>query len=138
MLRIGRRRKPLTITPPNWLAGRRGRARVLVENPDGAELWAHREALQEAGYEVATCFGPSTDGHASCPLVSSGRCGAVEEADVVISTASLGAVVAAISARHTGGLIVEGADGALPMNQARLLDAVEETLADVREFGQAH
>ena len=33
--------------------------RVLVENPDGAELWAHAEILRDAGYEVATCAGPA-------------------------------------------------------------------------------
>lgn len=132
MLGIGRARKLLAITPPTWPA-RRGRARILVENPDGAELWAHTEALQEAGYDVASCSGPSTDGHAVCPLVANGRCGAVEDADVVISTTTLGAVVAAISSRHPQGLIVEGGDADLPMNQARLFDAVETALLDIRD-----
>jgi hypothetical protein len=84
MLGIGHR-KPRTIEPPIWPA-RRGRARVLVENPDGAEVWAHTEALREAGYDVASCFGPSARARVVCPLVSDGRCAAVADADVVIST----------------------------------------------------
>src|SRR4051794_13145754 len=107
MLRIGWRRKPRTIEPPIWRASR-GRARVLVENPDGADVWAHTEALQAAGYDVASCFGPSTHADVVCPLVSEGRCAAVEEADAVISTTSLGGegeVIAALSRRHPEGLI---------------------------------
>lgn len=132
MLGIRHSRKPRTIAPPIW-EPRRGCARVLVENPDGAEVWAHTEALQEAGYDVATCFGPSVRGRVVCPLVSEGNCTAVEEADVVITTTSLDddrAVIAALCYRHPKGLIVEGADAdEPPVDQARLLAAVEDALA---------
>jgi AmiR/NasT family two-component response regulator len=68
---------------------REGRARVLVENPDGAQLWAYAETLREAGYDVATCAGEDVDGAHRCPLVEAGHCGLVEGADVVVSTCSM-------------------------------------------------
>ena len=48
---------------------REGRKRVLVENPDGAQLWAYAEMLREAGYDVATCAGEHPDGGDRCPLI---------------------------------------------------------------------
>jgi len=68
---------------------REGRKRVLVENPDGAQLWAYAEVLREAGYDVATCAGEHPDGGDRCPLIETGRCGLVEGADVVFSTCSI-------------------------------------------------
>ena len=68
---------------------REGRRRVLVENPDGAQLWAYAEMLREAGYDVATCAGEHPDGGDRCPLIETGRCGLVEGADVVFSTCSI-------------------------------------------------
>ena len=68
---------------------REGRRRVLVENPDGAQLWAYAEMLREAGYDVATCAGEHPDGGNRCPLIETGRCGLVEGADVVFSTCSI-------------------------------------------------
>lgn len=132
MLRIRRSRKPLNIEPPIWPA-RGGRGRVLVENPDGAELWAPAEALREAGYDVARCFGPSAQARVVCPLVTEGHCAAVEDADVVISTTSIhddGALVTTLYERHPRGLIVERGDG-LSIEQKRLLAAVEAAMAEV-------
>lgn len=68
---------------------RRGRDRVLVENPDAAQLWAYAETLREAGYAVATCSGEHPEGKDRCPLLEHGRCGLVEGADVVVSTCSM-------------------------------------------------
>lgn len=68
---------------------RRGRDRVLVENPDRAQLWAYAEVLREAGYDVATCTGEHPDSHDRCPLLEEGRCELVAGADVVVSTCSL-------------------------------------------------
>lgn len=68
---------------------RRGRPRALVENPDGAELWAYAETLREAGYDVATCTGEHPDGSDRCPLLETGHCALVEGADVVVSTCSI-------------------------------------------------
>lgn len=82
------RRKQHTIETGDWSA-RRGRERVLVENPDGAQLWAYAEVLREAGYDVATCTGEHPDGADRCPLIETGRCGLVEGADVVVSTCSV-------------------------------------------------
>jgi hypothetical protein len=82
------RGKPHTIETGDW-STRRGRKRVLVENPDGAQLWAYAEVLREAGYDVATCTGEHPDGKDRCPLIETGRCGLVEGADVVVSTCSI-------------------------------------------------
>jgi hypothetical protein len=68
---------------------RRGRDRVLVENPDHAQLWAYAEVLRDAGYDVATCAGEHPDGHDRCPLLEQERCGLVSGADVVVSTCSM-------------------------------------------------
>jgi hypothetical protein len=73
-------------------APRTDRPRVLVENPDRAELMAHADILREAGYDVAVCSGPSEgkDRKAcGCPLLEGEGCTLVAGADVVVSTASL-------------------------------------------------
>jgi hypothetical protein len=82
------RRIPRLIEPGDW-PERRGRPRVLVENPDRGELWAYADILEEAGYEVAMCTGEHPDGGARCPLLETGRCDLVEGADVVVSTCAL-------------------------------------------------
>jgi hypothetical protein len=82
------RRKKHVIEVGEW-ESRAGRERVLVENPDGAQLWAYAETLREAGYDVATCTGEHPDGEGRCPLIETGRCGLVEGADVVVSTCSM-------------------------------------------------
>jgi hypothetical protein len=85
---MSKRRQPHVIEAGDWEA-RQGRPRVLVENPDGAQLWAYAEALREAGYDVATCAGEHPDGEDRCPLIETGHCGLVEGADVVVSTCSI-------------------------------------------------
>ena len=100
------------------------RQRVLIENPDRAELWAQARILQEAGYEVATCGGPweplggphhltgRADGgrRTRCPLLELGHCPLAEGADLTISSTSLtdGAeIIAAHRSRRSAALIVE-------------------------------
>lgn len=72
---------------------------MLVENPDSVDLWERAEILRHAGYQVATCTGPTTkDGTRTgandqvlrCPLVDGAGCSLVEEADVVVTTCALG------------------------------------------------
>jgi hypothetical protein len=84
-----RRREPQTIEAGTW-GERRGRPRVLVENPDAAQLWAYAETLREDGYDVATCPGEHPDGSDRCPLIETGRCTLVEGADVVVTTCAIG------------------------------------------------
>jgi hypothetical protein len=64
---------------------------VLIENPDRAVLWGYGESLRAAGYEVATCSGPSGDGRSRvrCPLLEGDPCPLVSRADVVLSTCEL-------------------------------------------------
>lgn len=128
---VARLRKHRTIQPPSW-PSKPGRARILIENPDGAQLWAHAGVLQEAGYETATCFGPSPEERIACPLISNGSCPLIETADVVISTTRLadgGEVLAALHRCCSERLIVEDADPrALPMEEKRLLAAVATAL----------
>lgn len=114
-------------------AGSSGKPRVLIENPDRAELWAHEEILREAGYEVASCVGPTAAGvrgaeHTTCPLLSEGHCHLVSSADVVVSTTSLGdshAILAKLSARLAPRLVVEGTTGELDRAGGATGEAVE-------------
>ena len=57
---FGRKKLPRSIHPGEW-PEQTGKPRVLIENPDGADLWAHAEVLREAGYDVATCAGPTAE-----------------------------------------------------------------------------
>jgi hypothetical protein len=85
---MAKKRKPHVIEAGEWHE-RRGRDRVLVENPDAAELWAYAETLRDAGYDVATCSGEHPEGEDRCPLIETGRCELVAGADVVVSTCSM-------------------------------------------------
>lgn len=60
------------------------RPRVLLETTDGAINWAAARALHRHGYAVATCRGPNALGRRGCPLVHTGRCELMEQADVVV------------------------------------------------------
>jgi hypothetical protein len=111
---------------------------VLIENPDEAELGAHEEILLAAGYDVATCTGPSAHSpggagfqHRSftlegmeptkservpCPLTLGQRCPLVDGADVVVSSTTLvdsRDILAVHGAEGGSGLVVEGASHAL-------------------------
>src|SRR5947209_7793734 len=87
-LRLARRQRGSSpcVEPHEW-PERRGGTRVLVENPHEDYRYEHAQVLRAAGYEVATCSGP-TDSH-GCPLVENGRCSLVDGADVVVSTTQL-------------------------------------------------
>ncbi len=105
---FGRSRRERLIDPGEWpeASGRR----VLIENGDGAELWAQADVLRQAGYRVATCRGPTgddgwptgADGEVlRCPLLETGCCPLVEGADVVVSGCGVGrseALLAALTA----------------------------------------
>src|SRR3974390_302799 len=115
---FGRSRRPRLIEPDSWPQPM-GRPRVLGEHPDSAELWARAEILREAGYQVATCTGPTTQDGAStgvhdevlrCPLVEGAGCSLVEGADVVVTTCSLGQsrdVVAALASTDSPRVLLE-------------------------------
>jgi hypothetical protein len=144
-------RKPKLLEPDGWSATQR-RGRVLVENPDAADRSAHAQILGEAGYEVATCAGPSADDErpSRCPLVEAGSCRLVEGANVVVSTAALGeshAVLAAVRARDPEQPVIfevpEPAAGAyadvtegttllyFPVTDGMLREAVDAALAPI-------
>ena len=110
------------IHPEDWPA-ETGKPRVLIENPDGADLWAHADVLREAGYDVAMCGGPTpeTEDHERtvCPLVGGGRCPLVEGADVVVSTTRMTdgrEILGALSARSSPALVVEGTSSDLKLD----------------------
>jgi len=126
------------IDPGEWPA-RSGRARVLIEHPDRAALWAEEQIMRDAGYDVAVCSGPIepferersfsvrlrtfSDGEApsgekpeACPLLVNGRCSLVEEADVVVSTTDLPqsrGILAALGRRRAPALVVESSKSVL-------------------------
>jgi len=77
-------RPPIEPPPDPWPDTRRG-ARVLVEHPDPVWRWAARQRLESAGYEVATCGGPSVLPRGRCPLIAGEPCRALEGAEVVIN-----------------------------------------------------
>lgn len=126
-----REKQPPLLEHGGW-PERSGRGRVLIEDPDPASLWAQAEILEEAGYQVATCAGPTAEGehvpwfrrrpdwddpHAyeqplatRCPLIALGSCPLVDGADVVVSSTRLGESreILTVLARGTSTLIVEG------------------------------
>jgi hypothetical protein len=134
--------KEACIEPDEW-PSRTGRARVLIEHPDPATLWAEAEAMRDAGYDVAVCTGPTkTFERASvrqtCPLLVDGHCSLVEQADVVVSTTDLGesqSLLAALSERRTPALVVESSKfvldrGGHEIGEATVIDVpvTEKTL----------
>jgi hypothetical protein len=141
--------------PEEW-SGPTGKPKVLIENPDGADLWAHAEILREAGYEVAVCGGPRQleervtwlrrrpgpladpgelevhEAETRCPLVAHGHCPLVEDADVVVSTTSLAdgrEILATISSRGSPPLVVEGTRAALERDR----DVIEGAAVVIEE-----
>jgi hypothetical protein len=127
-----RRGNSATIHPEAWPEPS-GKPRVLIENPDGADLWAHAEILRDAGYDVAMCAGPSDAVPAEhqertvCPLIAEGQCPLVEGADVVVSTTYLTdgrEILATLSARGSPALVVEGTGDDLERNSDVIGDAV--------------
>lgn len=64
--------------PSHW--SENGRPRVLVES---SEAWVWATQLDEAGWDVAMCYGPASDER--CPLLASGACGAAEQADAILT-----------------------------------------------------
>ena len=134
---------------------RRGRERVLVENPDHAQLWAYAEILHEAGYDVATCAGEHPEGHDRCPLIESGRCGLVQGADVVVSTCSMqrgDTLLAVLGEQGSTPIVFEApqpdferyehlAESATlipaPVTKRALLDAVAEARSRSEHSGEA-
>lgn len=58
--------------------------KLLIEDPDA---WAYADHFERAGFRVAVCDGPRPVGASCsrCPLVVTGRCAAVESADVILS-----------------------------------------------------
>jgi hypothetical protein len=135
---FGRKSSPRSLHAGEW-PERGGKPRVLIENPDGADLWAHADVLREAGYEVATCVGPTAETkyvpwlrrrplywaesqpterkeRTLCPLVAEGHCPLAEGADVVVSTTQLTdsrEILATLSARSSPALVVEGTSSEL-------------------------
>lgn len=143
------RRKPHTIETGDW-STRRGRERVLVENPDSAQLWAYAEVLREAGYDVATCTGEHPDGDSRCPLIETGHCGLVEGADVVVSTCSIqrgDKLLAVLGSKGSTPIVFEApqpdferyshlADATLiatPVTERALLDAVAQAQSEAAQ-----
>ena len=117
-------RAPQFFEPMTW-APRTTKPRVLVENPDRAELLAHADILREAGYDVAVCTGPDVGrgGRAcGCPLLEGERCTLVDGADVVVSTSSLSGSDDILAALH--------AQGSLPI-------VFEVSPPDLDRYGEA-
>jgi hypothetical protein len=81
--------RPRSWTAGHWPDRADGRARVLVEESDGAQAWATQQLLERHGYDVAVCEGPMGHGGAPCPLVRTGQCPLAEGADVILNGFSL-------------------------------------------------
>ena len=144
--------KEACIEHDEW-PSRTGRARVLIEHPDPATLWAEAEAMRDAGYDVAVCTGPTKtfvrqrsfgvrlrtfddeevpaeELKQTCPLLVNGRCSLADQADVVVSTTDLGesrGVLAALSGRRTP-LVVESSRSVLDRDGYEIGEA---TIVDV-------
>jgi hypothetical protein len=154
--------EPTHVEHSGWSEETTDGPRVLVENPDAAQRWAHADVLREAGYTVATCPGPlsanASDTHhrlyweddgtvlretrrcTVCPLVEHGHCELVEQADVVVTTTQLpqsDAILARLHARSSAVVLeaVPGAqaDGWLPATVIEEPVTPESLLAAVGE-----
>ncbi|HXR12588.1 MAG TPA: hypothetical protein VN770_09850 [Gaiellaceae bacterium] len=142
---FGRRSAPRSIHPEEW-PEQSGKTRVLIENPDRADLWAHADLLREEGYDVAMCEGPTAETapvswlrrlyradperqeRTLCPLVVEGHCPLVAGADVVVSTTGLTdsrEILATLSAKKSPALVVEGTSSDLERDGDVIGDAVE-------------
>lgn len=77
------RARPAPLPTEHWTTDPGPRPRVLVECPDSAMVWALERVLEDAGYEVAACAGPSA--HATCALARTGRCELQAGADVIVN-----------------------------------------------------
>jgi hypothetical protein len=137
---FGRKSSPRLIHPEDW-PEQTGKPRVLIENPDRADLWAHADLLREAGYDVAMCGGPTAETEhvrwfrrgerTLCPLLAEGHCPLVEGADVVVSTTALidgREILATLSARSSPTLLVEGTSSDLERERDAIGGSVEITL----------
>ena len=116
--------------------------RVLVECDEPAIQDGLARVLRESGYAVSECAGPASRSH-GCPLVVSGQCGLVEDAQVVVHALSPAdrsnrEVLAALVQSHPdtpivveADLVVEDESGDVrrvrfPMSRAALLDAIHQ------------
>jgi CheY-like chemotaxis protein len=68
---------------PTWPGDTVG-PRVLLECEDASIQDGAERALRENGYAVAVCNGPATRSSGLCTLVTDGRCGLIDDADVVV------------------------------------------------------
>jgi len=143
-------RSPEFLEPVTW-SPRSTKPRVLVENPDRAELLAHADILRDAGYDVAICTGPDTGRGrkaCGCPLLEGERCALVDGSDVVVSTSSLNGsddILAALQAQGSLPVVFEVSPPDLdryreaasaatllpqPVTAKSLLDAVSDATTD--------
>ena len=122
----GRSKAPRLIGLGEW-PEESGRPRVLVEDPDGAVLWAYTRILEEEGYDGAGCQGPTGvrgDGLARtcCPLLEGYSCPLVAGADVVVSSTSLpeSAEIHAAVSRQDTVLVVGGPEHVVEERRIRI------------------
>jgi hypothetical protein len=90
---------------PPAAAGGAPRPNVLLEEPNVREAFASWSLLEDNGYDVTWCPGPTGPPPRRCPLVECGPCPLVHHADVVVSSlglhrASSRQVVAAITTAY--------------------------------------
>lgn len=126
-------------------------ARVLVAEPG---VWGRRvteETLRDAGYDVVGCGGPAELPDRQCPLVESGECPLVRDANVVVlnlawEKAWARSVLQALRERHPStpvvaealladlclyGPLFEGCQvGVIPTGAKRLVELVQAALED--------
>jgi hypothetical protein len=144
---FGRKSSPRSLHPEEWPEPS-GKPRVLIENPDRGDLWAHADLLRKEGYDVAMCGGPTAATERTpwfrrlfradpepmerqertlCPLVAEGHCPLVAGADVVVSTTQLTdsrEILATLSAKSSPALVVEGTSSELERDSDVIGDSV--------------
>lgn len=130
---------------PN-LSGAPAVRRVLVECDDPAVQDGLERVLRESGYDVSVCAGPGSRS-SGCPLVVSGHCGLVDDAQVVVhalddADSSNREILTALmqSSPDTpivveAGLVAEDESGDVrrvrfPISRAALLDAIQQDGVD--------
>jgi len=102
------------------------RRRLLVESEDGAEAVAIWKLLERRGIDVSWCPGPDARRSSRCPLVHTGSCRLVDQADAVLCALDLEdpkqrAVLEALNTAHPEKPVVVAASSGAQRRWRRLL-----------------
>ncbi|HSK23180.1 MAG TPA: hypothetical protein VK906_08395 [Egicoccus sp.] len=117
----------IRLAVPQFGSSSGGTPRVVVEERDPSLRRLAGDHLRRSGFEVASCGGPEQLSRRRCPLEEGGRCPAIVDADVVVSslrsdTPRHVAVVGALRRRYPGTPLLIVAPPLIAHRHRRLLE----------------